>query len=286
MPLRILQDGDLRILDYRCAATPADRPFTEVHERYSLSYVRSGSFGCHALGRQFELVAGGFLLGCPDDEFVCTHEHHDSGDECLSIQMSTEIFETVRGRRRAWRIGALPPVAALAVTAELAQAASRGATDIGLDEASLLLVARFLAVSGTARFPRIRPKLNVRRLMVNVADWIEARCSEYIDLPSSARQAGLSPYHFLRTFRSVVGITPHQHLIRCRLRRAARRLLEEDTPITAVALSAGFEDVSNFVRSFHRAAGVSPRGYRKLAATDRNNFQEVHERFGFTRRSQ
>ena len=48
----------LSVIDYRCTATPADRPFTESHERYSLAYVRKGSFGCSARGKAFELVPG------------------------------------------------------------------------------------------------------------------------------------------------------------------------------------------------------------------------------------
>ncbi len=34
----------------------------------------------------------------------------------------------------------------------------------------------------------------------------------------------MSPYHFLRTFRQVVGLAPHQYLLRNRLHRAALRL--------------------------------------------------------------
>jgi AraC family transcriptional regulator len=67
MAAKVLHDGPLRVLDYRCEAGPAVVPFTEVHERYSLSYVRRGSFGCRTLGRHFELVAGGFMLGCPGE---------------------------------------------------------------------------------------------------------------------------------------------------------------------------------------------------------------------------
>jgi AraC family transcriptional regulator len=284
MAAKTLQQGDLTIFDYRCEATPADRPFTEVHERFSLSYVRKGSFGCRTLGRHFELVAGGFLLGCPGDEFVCTHEHR-CGDECLSIQLSPALSESLGGRLQTWRIGALPPVAELTLIAELAQAATRGETDLGLDEASLLLVGRFLELRLDPKTTRTPANPAARSLMVRIADWIECRSSESIDLAASARQAGLSPYHFLRTFSSIVGITPHQHLIRCRLRRAAKRLLEEDSPVTAIALGVGFEDVSNFVRCFHRAAGVSPRAYRRLAATDRNIFQELLRRPGFTGRT-
>ena len=59
-----------------------------------------------------------------------------------------------------------------------------------------------------------------------------------------------------------------------RLRHAARLLAEEERPITDVAFEVGFADLSNFIRTFHRAAGVSPRDYRRAAKGDRKIFQE------------
>jgi AraC-like DNA-binding protein len=53
--------------------------------------------------------------------------------------------------------------------------------------------------------------------------------------------------------------------VRARLRRAARLLAEDDRAITDVAYDVGFGDLSNFVRTFHRAAGVSPRRFREAA---------------------
>jgi AraC-like DNA-binding protein len=80
-----------------------------------------------------------------------------------------------------------------------------------------------------------------------------------------ARIAGLSRYHFLRTFKAVTGITPHQWLLRARLRDAARRLATSRDPVTEIALDVGFEDLSNFIRSFRSEFGVSPSRYRATA---------------------
>jgi AraC family transcriptional regulator len=72
----------------------------------------------------------------------------------------------------------------------------------------------------------------------------------------------------------VLGVTPHQYLVRSRLRRAARLLADDARPITDVAFDVGFGDLSNFVRTFHRAAGVSPRRFRRAAKGDRKIFQD------------
>src|SRR5205807_1005854 len=97
---------------------------------------------------------------------------------------------------------------------------------------------------------------------------------EAIDLESAASEFGLSPFHFLRLFANVLGVTPHQYLVRARLRHAARLLADDARSITDIALDVGFADLSNFVRTFHRAAGVSPRGFRQAARGDRKILQE------------
>ncbi|HEX9602943.1 MAG TPA: helix-turn-helix domain-containing protein [Myxococcales bacterium] len=63
--------------------------------------------------------------------------------------------------------------------------------------------------------------------------------------------------------------TPHQYLVGARLRRAARLLLTTSLPVTEVALEAGFGDLSNFIRTFRRAAGRSPRAFRLRGAPGR-----------------
>ena len=54
--------GSISVIDYRCNVGPADEPFTERHAAFSVSYVRSGSFGCRVGGRSLELVAGSILV--------------------------------------------------------------------------------------------------------------------------------------------------------------------------------------------------------------------------------
>ena len=264
----------LSVIDYKCTASPADRPFAESHGRYSLAYVRKGSFGCHASGKSFQLVAGSFLVGYPGDEYICTHEHHDHADECLSFQLSEGLVDAIGGPPAPWRSGALPPLAELMVLGELAQASAASRANLALDEVGVSLVARFLETVSEREDRTGAPGPTDRRRAVEAAQWIDAHSGAEIDLAEAARFAGLSPFHFLRIFSDALGVTPHQYLVRSRLRRAARLLADEERPITDVALDVGFADLSNFVRTFHRAARVSPRAFRKAARGDRKIFQE------------
>jgi AraC-like DNA-binding protein len=94
---------------------------------------------------------------------------------------------------------------------------------------------------------------------------LEAASREPQPLADLAREAGLSRFHFLRAFRDATGVTPHQWLLRARLRDAARRLASTRAPVTQVALDSGFDDLSNFIRSFRVEFGVSPGRYRATA---------------------
>jgi AraC family transcriptional regulator len=262
------QSDALTVTDHRCDAGAHAEPFVEQHAGFDLAYVRTGSFGYRARGHAFELVAGSILVGHPGDEYVCTHDHV-VGDECLSFRLSPALVESVGGRPELWRAGSLPPLPELVVLGELAQNVAAGGSDVGLDEAGMALAARFVAIG--AGPPRRAPMAGERdrRRAVDVALWIDARSSEELDLDRMATEAGVSAFHFLRVFGEVLGVTPHQYLVRARLRHAARLLAHEDRAITDVAFDVGFGDLSNFVRTFRRAAGVSPREFRRRARGDR-----------------
>jgi AraC-like DNA-binding protein len=269
----LLQRPSIAVSDFRCSAAPGDKPFAEQHHGHSVSYVRKGSFGCHSRGRFFELVAGSVLVGYPGDEYVCTHDHV-GGDECLSFFLSPELVEAIGERGEIWQVGAMPPLPELMVVGELAQAAAEGKSDVALDEVAQLFANRFAeVVSGRSPKP-VPPNSRDRRRAVETALWIDANSDAEIDLEAAAEQAGISPFHFLRLFSRVIGVTPHQYLVRSRLRHAARHLADEERSITDIAYDVGFGDLSNFVRTFHRAAGVSPLKFRQASRGKRKIFQE------------
>jgi AraC family transcriptional regulator len=263
----------IQVSDFCCTAEAGEPSYAEQFSGHSLSYVRKSSFGCHHRGRFFELVTGSVLVGHPGDEFMCTHEHC-GGDECLSFSFQPELVESIGDATRVWQIGAIPPLPELMVFGELAQAASCGRSELGLDEIGHLLATRFVAtVSGKSPAPA---KLTARdrRRAVETALWIDANSHREIELEDAAREAGISSFHFLRMFAATLGVTPHQYLVRSRLRHAARRLLEDDAAITDIAYDVGFADLSNFTRTFHRAAGLSPLKFRQAARGKRKIFQE------------
>ena len=137
-----------------------------------------------------------------------------------------------------------------------------------------MLASRFVEVTSGKPRKAGPDAARDRRRAVETALWIDAHSHKSIDLEDAADQAGISPFHFLRLFSDTLGVTPHQYLVRSRLRDAARRLADDDSPITDIAYDVGFGDLSNFVRTFHRAAGASPLRFRQASRGDRKIFQE------------
>ena len=108
------------------------------------------------------------------------------------------------------------------------------------------------------------PEAQQRRIRHAVA-LMEANFASKLTRDEVARAAGLSPFHFSRLFHRVVGLAPHQYLLRCRLRHAQKLLLVsgEGRSIADVAAEAGFADQAHLDRHFFRAYGVSPQQFRR-----------------------
>src|SRR5438105_3126023 len=269
----LLQRDRISVTEFRCTAGPGDKPFAEAFPAHSISYVRKGSFGCHCRGRFHELVAGSILVGSPGEEYVCTHDHV-VGDECLSFFLDPELVELIGDAQAVWQVGSMPPLPELMVLGELAQAAADGSSDVGLDEIGQLMAVRLVEAVSGRKAKKLTASLRDRRRAVESALWIDANSHRAITLDDAAAQAGISPFHFLRLFSDVLGVTPHQYLVRSRLRHAARRLADDDSAITDIAYDVGFGDLSNFVRTFHRAAGASPMRFRQASKGDRKILQD------------
>src|SRR2546428_1381530 len=159
----ILRRAAISVIDYQCSAGPTDKPVVELHSNSSISYVRRGSFGYHYRGESFELVAGSILVGHRGNEYMCTHDHHVCGDECLSFQLTPALLEMIGDRTEIWRTGCVPPLPELMVFGELAQSAAEGRSDVSLDEAGMLFAARlFLNVSAPKQKPSIARATHMR----------------------------------------------------------------------------------------------------------------------------
>jgi len=99
--------------------------------------------------------------------------------------------------------------------------------------------------------------------MRRVEEYIQANLGAEISLASLARLSCMSVDHFLRSFRAACGLTPYQHVLEQRLRKAAAMLRTASTPIAEIAIQCGFRNPSHFSVKFHARFGVSPSQFRR-----------------------
>lgn len=86
-----------------------------------------------------------------------------------------------------------------------------------------------------------------------------------LTVPEVAREAAMSPYQFIRTFKAVFGETPHQTRIGARLELAKRLLIAGDDSVTEICGAAGFASLGTFSSLFARRVGVPPSAFRRRA---------------------
>jgi AraC family transcriptional regulator len=254
-----------RVSDVVCTAGPHDHPFEERHDAVCIAAVMQGSFRYRSSQGIAVLAPGALLLGNAGHCFECGHEH-GVGDRCLAFHFAPDhleaILTAVPGVRRAgFAVPCLPPLPRLLPLVAAAESARDQADAAELEELALRLAGAVAAIAADVRAARAPSRHDERR--VNRAlRRIEAEFRERLTLIELARDAASSPYHFLRVFRLVVGMTPHQFVLRTRLNRAAVLLRGSRESISAIALDAGFDDLSTFNRRFRRVMGESPSAYR------------------------
>ncbi|MGH9900768.1 MAG: helix-turn-helix domain-containing protein [Pyrinomonadaceae bacterium] len=114
-------------------------------------------------------------------------------------------------------------------------------------------------------FARRATRIEIYKRLCRARDYIESCYDEPVSLPLLAGVACLSRHHFLRLFREIFRMTPHQYLTEVRLQKARRLVEENDRPVAEVCVAVGFEDPSSFARLFRRRFGRTPRALRRPA---------------------
>ncbi|AJE99485.1 AraC family transcriptional regulator [Pandoraea apista] len=116
----------------------------------------------------------------------------------------------------------------------------------------------------TARLAPTRPALRSVRLdLARIDARLQAELSTPLDTATLAQDAGMSVRHFHDCFVAMTGETPHRHLMRLRLARAASLLTQSDATLADIALDVGFNDQSALTHAFRRQYGQTPAVWRR-----------------------
>lgn len=296
---RLAEGNGWTVSDVVCTCGSQDRPFEERYSHVCIAIVTAGSFQYRSSAGRELLTPGSLLLGNAGQCFECGHEH-GVGDRCLSFSYEPQYFAGlateagVQSRSARFFTLRVPPVRELSSLVARACVGLAECGDMAPDRRQSAFAVETEKPSRTSlehasganacmtMWEEIGMELAVRALdfasggepnrgslpaaearVTRIVRMIESRPDAEHGLTALAREARLSRYHFLRIFQQLTGLTPHQYVLRTRLRRAATRLVLEPAKVLDIALDSGFGDVSNFNHAFRVEFGVSPRAYRK-----------------------
>jgi AraC family transcriptional regulator len=133
-----------------------------------------------------------------------------------------------------------------------------------VETASATLAARLLQTycdSGPCKSLEPSHRIDNARLR-RTLDHISDNLDEKITLAQLAHVAGLSVFHFARSFTRAMGVSPSRYISRMRLERAMAEIAAGKLSLAEIALKAGFSSQASFTTAFHRATGLTPGEYR------------------------
>jgi AraC family transcriptional regulator len=255
------------VSDIVCSSGPRDRPFEEQHASVCIAAVMQGSFQYRTAQGSATLVPGALLLGNHQSCFECGHDH-GTGDRCVSFMFEPAYFEAILSsipgvRTAAFPVPRLPPAMSLTRVFADATFATGEREPMWFEQHGLDVAAEAARLAAGCAPVQSEPSHRDQRRIASILRRIETDPAAAAGVSELAQQAAMSPYHFLRVFRRVTGMTPHRFILRMRLQQAAVELRRSSQPVLDVALDAGFADLSTFNRRFRTIMGMTPSAYRR-----------------------
>jgi len=122
------------------------------------------------------------------------------------------------------------------------------------------------------------PKLDLYRRIVQAKLFIDDNFAEPIDAGDIADEACYSKFHFIRTFKTIYGRTPHQHLTHVRVEKA-KEMLELGTSVTDTCVAVGFDSLGSFTRLFKSRVGFTPSEYQRQQIERKEQIRQEPLRF-------
>lgn len=106
------------------------------------------------------------------------------------------------------------------------------------------------------------PKDYLYKRIVQAKLFVDDNYSNKIDIDHISNEAFFSKFHFIRLFKKIYGLTPHQYLTTVRIEKAIL-LFKDGKKVSEVCFSVGFETLSSFSVLFKKIVGISPSDFLK-----------------------
>lgn len=276
--LAVLAEGTIATLLRFCHHKEPHRdPDDEVFTHPEIVFTVRDRWHFQSEGGTFEINPERVVLARAGQHYRCRHCDPIPQDENISVQFHPHTLQDLLSRyppfdgermleEHAFRHAVLPRSPGLrglqqALLAEAAQKEAGYRLKVDLIAMELLVESLRLS-SDLVIYPSRPVDSRYRERIEPVKAYLEAHLAEEVDLVSLSRAAALSPYYLSRLFKAHVGISPHQYLIRIRIKRAAELLQNSSLTVTQVCYQVGFNSLSHFITTFRQHTGLTPSQYR------------------------
>lgn len=233
----------------------------ESYDSFLIMYIQKGTLALEVNGRTVSITAGHFvLLDCYQLHAYSTND----GWECLWCH-----FDGVIARHwyanivsRLGNVFSIPD--SYSALNKLTAIYNIFASGSPVREP---LLSKYLTDMLTCFFlytPLEKNSYNYTDMTEKIITYINEHFTENITVGELAERAGLSLYHFIRTFKKETGFTPHEYIINIRIGTAKYLLKNSRMPVKDICFSTGFSCESVFCSAFKRQLGMTPAQYRAL----------------------
>lgn len=229
-----------------------------THEAYGFGAIESGVERCRYAGSEHLAPPDSIVLMNPD-ELHTGRAESDGGWRYRMIYIDPDMLTEITGEEEWWFVS---PV-------------------VENDRDRARRLSRLLAALWQAQEPlafdsllfqlvtELRPHARVAsgakdgkpQRFAHVLDYMRNHLERRLSLDELSAEAGLSPFHFLRTFQAQHHVTPQQMLMALRL-FSAKRLLAAGEKAAQVAAATGLADQAHLTRAFVCRYGVTPARYQ------------------------
>lgn len=152
------------------------------------------------------------------------------------------------------------------IATSLLQQMMLGVPDLYADAGARVIAANLLVADqpgqALAAVERPRPSALDRRLQ-RASDFLRYHFRQELTLTRLAREAGVSPFHFSREYKTRFGYTPHRHQVHLRLQHARKLLLRTDFSVQEIMLECGYSHGGHFAAAFRTEFGFEPLMFRR-----------------------
>lgn len=244
------------------------------HETYQFEIIKKGKKQCFCKGRNYNNIGRGSMI------MVNPGEIHTGGTAgngelvCIAFYPEADAWQTIIGESFE------APETAKKISNFKSTVASDNKIVDNVQSLYNLIETREVDFLAQELFQQIMVDLLTKHstshlsLDENFQRYAQAmaRASEYINdnigdkllLEDIAKAAFISPFHFLRIFRNLTGMTLHQYILSLRIERAKALLLQQKDSISNTFSQVGFANQTHFTKVFKKITGLTPKQYKDI----------------------